>query len=144
MAPTHSKSNTSKPRVQRKLVVPPIGLHRVEEKKDYAKGEYAMIKLRNIPNDPNSMTYDYQAPFFKSGSPEEWLIFNAKYERDLTGQNMTTAVQKYACAHGFLQGQAPSLFNTQVDAQPQVNLANYNQIMIHVNNSIFSQKAYIT
>ena len=63
MAPTHSKRNPSKPRIQRKLVVPPIGLHGVEEKKDYAKGKYATEKLRNISNDQNSMTYDYQVPF---------------------------------------------------------------------------------
>ena len=57
---------------------------------------------------------------------------------------MTTAVQKYACAHRFLQGQALGLFNTQADAQPQVNNANYDQIMTHVNNAMFPQKAYIT
>ena len=95
MAPIYSKPNSSKPRIQRKLVVPPIGLHRVEEKKDYAKGKYATVKLRNIPNAPNSMTYDYQVPFFKSRSPEEWLIFKARYKHVLTDQNMTTAVQKY-------------------------------------------------
>ena len=57
---------------------------------------------------------------------------------------MTTAVQKYAYARRFLRGQALGLFNTQADTQPQVNNANYNQIMTHVNNSMFTQKAYIT
>ena len=79
------------------------------------------VKLRNIPNDPNSMTYDYQVLFYKSGSPEEWLIFKARYEHILTGcvltgQNMITAVQKYACARRFLKGQALGLFNTEADA----------------------------
>ena len=98
MAPIYSKPNSSKPRIQRKLVVPPIGLHRVEEKKDYTKGEYTTVKLRNIPNDPNTMTYDYQVPFFKYGPPEEWLVFKARYKCVLTSQNMTTTVQKYVCA----------------------------------------------
>ena len=57
---------------------------------------------------------------------------------------MTPAVQKYACARSFLQGQALGLFKTQADAQPQLNNANHNQIMTHVNNSMFPQKAYIT
>ena len=144
MAPTHSKPNLNKPRIQCKLVAPSIGLPRAEEKKDYAKGEYTTVKLRNIPNDPNSMTYDYQIPFFKSGTPEERLIFKARFERVLTGQYRTTAVQRYARARRFLQGQALSLFDTQVDAQPQVNLANHDQIMTHVNNAMFPQKAYIT
>ena len=62
----------------------------------------------------------------------------------LTGQHMTTAVQKNVCALIFLQGQALGLFNTQTDAQPQVNNANYVQIMTHVNNVMFPQKVYIT
>ena len=105
------------------LVVPPIGLHRVKEKKDYTKGEYNTAKLRNTPSDPNSVLFFTKSryataklrnipsdpnfvPFFKSGSPEEWLIFKARYKRVFTGQNMTTAVQKYAYANRFLQGQA--------------------------------------
>ena len=90
------------------------------------------------------MTYDYQAPVFTSGTPEEWLIFKARFERFLTGQHMATAIQRYACACRFLQERALSLFNTQADAQHQVNLANYDQIMTLVNNSMFPQKAYIT
>ena len=57
---------------------------------------------------------------------------------------MATAVQKYDCAHRFLRGQALRLFNTQAGAQPQANNANYDQIMTHVKNSMFPQKAYIT
>ena len=70
------------------------------------------------------------------------MIFKARYKRVQTGQSMTTAVQKYACTLRFLQGQALELFNTQADAQPQVNNANY--VQTHVNNSMFPQKAYIT
>ena len=95
MAPTHSKPSPNKLRTQRKLVLPPIGLERPTEKKDYAKGEFATVKLRNVPNDATSMTYDYQVPFFTTGTPEEWLKFKARFNRVITGQHMTTAVQKY-------------------------------------------------
>ena len=71
VAPTYSQPNSIKPQIHGNIVVPPIGLHRVEDKKDYAKGEYSTVKLRNIPNGPNSMTYDYQAPFVESRSPEK-------------------------------------------------------------------------
>ena len=64
MAPTHSKPSPNKTRAPRKLVIPPIGLERPVEKKDYAKGEFVTVKLRNQPNNANSMTYDYQVPFF--------------------------------------------------------------------------------
>ena len=91
MAPTHSKPSPNKLRTQRKLVLPPIGLERPTEKKDYAKGEFATVKLRNVPNDATSMTYDYQVPFFSTGTPEEWLKFKARFNRVITGQHMTTA-----------------------------------------------------
>ena len=108
MAPTHSKPSQNKPRTPRKLVIPPIGLERPVEKKDYAKGEFAVVKLRNQPNDAKSMTYDYQVPFFSTGTPEEWLKFKTRFNRVVTGQNMTTPAQKYSCARRFLQGQALS------------------------------------
>ena len=85
MAPTHSKPSLKKVRIQRKLVIPPISLERPMEKKDYAKGEFATVKLRNVPNDANSMTYDYQVPFFSTGTPEEWLKFKAKLNRVIIG-----------------------------------------------------------
>ena len=144
MAPTHSKPSPNKLRTQRKLVIPPIGLERPTEKKDYAKGEFATVKLRNVPNDATSMTYDYQVPFFTTGTPEEWLKFKARFNRVITGQHMTTAVQKYACARRFLQGQALSTFNNMADEQPNVNMANFDLCLNHVNESMFPQKAYIT
>jgi len=144
MAPTHSKPSPNKLRTQRKLVIPPIGLERPTEKKDYAKGEFATVKLRNVPNDATSMTYDYQVPFFTTGTPEEWLKFKARFNRVITGQHMTTAVQKYACARRFLQGQALSTFNNMAEEQPNVNMANFDLCLNHVNESMFPQKAYIT
>jgi len=144
MAPTHSKPSPNKLRTQRKLVLPPIGLERPTEKKDYAKGEFATVKLRNVPNDATSMTYDYQVPFFTTGTPEEWLKFKARFNRVITGQHMTTAVQKYACARRFLQGQALSTFNNMADDQPNENVANFALCLDHVNESMFPQKAYIT
>ena len=57
---------------------------------------------------------------------------------------MTTAVQKYACARRFLQGQALSTFNNMAEEQPNVNMANFDLCLDHVNESMFPQKAYIT
>ena len=131
-------------RAQRKLVIPPIGLERPTEKKDYAKGEFATVKLRNVPTDVDSITYDYQVPFFSTGTPEEWLKFKARYDRVITGQNMTTATQKYACARRFLQGQALATFNNMANQQPNANLVNYTLCFDHVNESMFPQKAYVT
>ena len=144
MAPTHSKPSPKKVRIQRKLVIPPISLERPMEKKDYAKGEFATVKLRNVPNDANSMTYDYQVPFFSTGTPEEWLKFKARLNRVITGQNMTTANQKYGCARRFLQGQALTTFNNMAEEQPTVNVQNYELCIEHVNESLFPQRAYVT
>ena len=91
MSPMHSKPNPSKPRVQCKLVVPPIGLLKAKEKKDYAKGKYATVKLRNIPNDPNSMTYDYQVPFVSL----ELLVNGSFSKPDLNASSQAVCLCMY-------------------------------------------------
>ena len=85
MAPTHSKPSPNKLRTQRKLVLPPIGLERPTEKKDYAKGEFATVKLRNVPNDAISMTYD-QASLFSASA-------------EFTENNLISAQHKYYFRH---------------------------------------------
>ena len=85
-----------------------------------------------------------QVPFFSTGTPEEWLKFKARFNRVITGQHMTTAVQMYACARRLLQGQALSTFNNMAEQQPNVNIQYFGLCLDHVNESMFPQKAYIT
>jgi hypothetical protein len=52
----------------------PIPMERPEQK-PLRQGEYLTYKLRNVPNDPNSPTYELSVPYFKSGMPEEFILF---------------------------------------------------------------------
>ena len=57
---------------------PPIPLERPAVK-ELKKQEYLTMKLRSDPADANSQTYDLTIQFFRTGTPEEWLLF----QRDL-------------------------------------------------------------
>ena len=59
---------------QKKNYVPPsIGLDR-PERKEYEKSKVLSLKLRSNPADENSQTYELTVPFFRSGTPEDWLL----------------------------------------------------------------------
>ena len=76
-------------------VVPPIPLIK-EEEKAYAKGSYTTLKLRSNPAEGNSSIYELQAPYFKSGTCEQFLEFMDKVQAIIIGQNLTTGPQKVA------------------------------------------------
>ena len=90
MAPNQSKPqerSTTKNGI--KLIKPPIGLERPKQE----SGKYSeKIKCRTNPEDASSTTYKIPMEYFKEGTPEEWLIFQDKLGRCITGQNATSGV----------------------------------------------------
>ena len=95
-----------------KTFVPPaIALER-PEKKEYDKSDLLSLKLRSNPADKNSQTYELTVPFFRSGTPEEWLVTKKNIEKVIAGQNITTPAAKYAMTRRILEGDALAKFNT--------------------------------
>ena len=111
----------SKPEVQgatntRRKIVPPISLAR-PEKKEPKRSECQTYKLRNVPTDANSPTYEVSVPYFSTGSCEEWLIFRKNLEKVLTGQNVTGGPQKFVVARRLLDGEALTNFENEAKKQ---------------------------
>ena len=108
MAPNQSKPqerSTTKNGI--KLIKPPIGLERPKQE----SGKYSEnIKCRTNPEDASSTTYDIPMEYFKEGTPEEWLIFQDKLGRCITGQNATSGAVKFALTRRLLDGQAKTAF----------------------------------
>jgi len=88
---TNHYSPTSKGRRQIVLIVP---LQR-PEKKDLTKGDYVTLKCKTRPGDPNSATYGLPIPYFKSGTPEEFLKWKRNVEKAIIGQGATDGPSKY-------------------------------------------------
>ena len=82
---------------------PPISL--MKEEKAYAKGQYTTIKCKTNLADANSPTREIQIPYFKTGTPEEFLDFWAKVKEVIMGQNMDPPAQfRLVCS--LLKGEA--------------------------------------
>ena len=56
-------------KTQRTLAPPPIPLERVAPK-ELVKGNYVTVKLRSVPTDPDSQTYELNIGIFRSSTPE--------------------------------------------------------------------------
>ena len=89
------------------LVVPLIPLIK-EEEKAYAKGSYTTLKLRSNPAEENSLIYEIQVPYFKSGTCEQFLD---KVQAVVVGQNLTTGPQRVAFMRTLLKGDVYTYFN---------------------------------
>ena len=87
-------------------IIPPIGLERpIDQGVD--KNEQSTFKLRSVPTQANSPTYELSIRYFGTGTPEEWLRIRAKILEVITGQNFCANTQP------FLWGSCPEVPNTK-------------------------------
>ena len=124
----------------RKHVVPPISLDRPEAKQ-LTRGQYQTYKLRNVPQDNDSATYELSVPYFSTGTVEEWLRFRSNLTKVLHGQRATQGTQQYVIGRRLLEGAALTTFQNCADAQTSETVANFTECMNAVARSIFPRDA---
>ena len=90
--------------------VPPISLDRPEPKK-LTKTHYVTFKLRTNPTANDSPEYDFSMVYFRSGTPEELLVWIKNLRKVFTGMNITSGPGQYAMTRRVLQGDALSAFD---------------------------------
>ena len=56
------------------FIAPPIPLERPVVK-ELEKDDYVTLKLKTVPRSTTSAEYSLNVPYFRSGTPEEWLKF---------------------------------------------------------------------
>ena len=61
--------------------------------------------------DDQSTTYELTIGYFKTGTPEELLLFLQQLRKIFAGQNITNGPGKYAITRHLLQGDALATFN---------------------------------
>ena len=128
---------------RRPKISPPIPLERPEHKEP-EKGEYQNYKLRNVPGDAASPTYELAVPYFSSGTPEEWLRFRQNVKRVCNGQNITTGAGKFAVARRLLEGDALSTLENATTAEnfTETN-PSFNDAMNLVARMVFPPRAVV-
>jgi hypothetical protein len=124
----------------KRYLPPPITLVRPE----YAppkKNDSLTMKLRSNPTDANSQTYELTVKFFKTGSAEEWLLFQRDLNKIIVGQNITAAPSKYSMARLLLSGEALAVFDTSATEHGNENNANFILTLQSLTTHIFPQRA---
>ncbi len=122
------------------LVQPPIPLER-PEKKELSKTDYLVVKLRSVPDDAESETYEVNVPYFSHGKTEEWLKTLKDISRALKGQNITDGPGKYRFARRILDGDALAAFNAAATELGNETNDHYNQAMQKVTEHVLPKRA---
>ena len=118
------------------IVIPVISFERPEVK-ELQKHEYLTFKLRSVPTDENSTTYDLTVPFFKSGTCEQLLICIRQLQQVLVGQNVTQGPGMYAVARRIFQGDTLAVFDRlAADAGPETDV-NFNNVVAGLKRHVF-------
>lgn len=117
----------------------PIPLEEPERKK-FMKDSVLKLKLRSNPTDEKSR-YILKVPYFKEGTPEEWLTFETKLQDVYVGQQLTTDPMQYQMARRLLQGEPLQQFNRKADILGNESVANLNECLHAVCLSVFPNAA---
>jgi len=127
----------------RRRIVPPIGLARPEIR-ELEHGEYQRYKLRNVPEDESSPTYELSVPYFGTGTPEEWLKFRKNLEKVVVGQNVTTGPGRYTVARRLLEGDALASFDQGARLHGAESIPNFKRCLDDVTKHVFPKRALQT
>ena len=106
---------------------PPIPLERPEAK-ELEKDDYVSLKLKTVPRSSTSAEYSLNVPYFRSGTPEEWLKFMTNMERVFIGQNLSTGAHKFSMARRLLVGESLSHFEKKAESFVTVQGEGENQV----------------
>lgn len=117
--------------------IPLVGPESVEP----MKNECLTMKLRSDPTDSSSQTYELTVKFFRTGSPEEWLVFCRDLKRVLAGQNITTGPPKYTMARRLIFGDTLAVFNKAALDKGTESSENFESVLKEVSKHIFPQRA---
>ncbi len=124
----------------KRYVPPVIPFERPEESKK-RKDQFLTFKLRSVPTEEGSTTYDLSIPFFDQGTPEELLIFLNLLGKVFVGQNVTTGPQKYAIMRRLLTGDALLAFNLAANAAGNKTVDHFKLAMRGLVSHVFPARA---
>ena len=122
------------------FVPPPIPFER-PPRKELKKDQQLTVTLRSTPTDPSLQTYQMTIPFFRSGTPEEWLLVKKTLLKIIIGQNITQGPSKYSMARRVLEGDILARFDAKAAELGNENNANFNTCLDRVTAYVFPARA---
>ena len=80
-------------------------------------------------------------PFFRSGTPEEWLLVKKTLLKIIIGQNITQGPSKYSLARRVLEGNILAQFDAKAAELGNKNNTNFNTCLDSVTAYVFLARA---
>ena len=106
----------------RRKIKPVIPFERTPSK-ELATGEYVVIKCRVDVSNPQSPQYEIRVPYYREGTPEEWLYWLQNFRKALRGQvAQPVASDKFGMARRLLEGEALATFNMETAQRSEVEV----------------------
>ena len=119
---------------------PPILILEAQEEAK-KQDDYAKLKLRTHPDNPNSDTYELHIAYFEQGTPEKWLKFKKNYERIQAGLKLTAGPQNFLMVRTLLRGDALRIFNHAASTHDSETMTAFQDCMAAVTLHVFPRKA---
>jgi len=103
------------------------------------------LKCKTRPGDLNSAVYDLPIPYFKSGTPEEFLKWKRNVEKAISGQGATDGSSKYTLStRRLLDGNALTAFNLKAEEFDSETNPNFLDVIEDLTRHVFPIKALQT
>ena len=138
IAPTVSNTNS-----QKRFVQPIIPLERPSPK-TVSKLTSLTFSLRSNPAEANSTSYSLTVEYFKTGTPEEFLIFCHSVDKVIKGQNATTGPSKFALIKRLLQGDALAAFERAEALHGSATNEHFKHCLNDLAHHVFPRRALST
>jgi len=102
------------------------------------------LKCKTRPGDPNLAKYDLPIPYFKSGTPEEFLKWKRNVEKGISGQGATDVPSKYMLTRRLLDGNTLTAFNLKAEEFDSETNPNFLDVIEDLTRHVFPIKAHQT
>jgi len=80
-------------------------------KKPLQNGDFLKLRLLSTPADQESLTYEMQVPYYRSGKLEDWFKFRQNLQQVFLGQRITSGPNQFTMTRRFLSGSPEKVFN---------------------------------
>ena len=100
-----------------------------------------VLKCRTILGDASSQTYDLPIPYFRTGTPEEYLKWRNNVKKGMAGYGASTGPQKYSFTRRLLEGDALAAFELKATELATETAPHYTKVMEALTKHVFPNKA---
>jgi hypothetical protein len=125
-------------------IPPPIRFERAEWSKEKDDDLVSTFKLRTNPSDIDSQIFELKVRTYRTGTPEQFIMWKRDLEKVLTGQNVVGPPDKFAMARRLLDGDALAAFNKEAATLRTENNANFGRSLQALAQHVFPKYALAT